>query len=98
MTFALPCGVFSSRISEGTSRASWLNDRTMAITLGARESYTQQKFTKHYYKLYIHTFMNIDNKTRFGIKLCTSTLILTPILTNVSACTLKIQYYNTSKS
>ena len=39
MTFALAWGVVSSRISEGTSRASWLNDRIMAITLGARESY-----------------------------------------------------------
>ena len=39
MTFALPCGVFSSRISEGIRRANWLNDRTIAMTLGARESY-----------------------------------------------------------
>jgi len=35
MTFDLACGVFSSRISVGTSRASRLNDRTIAITLGA---------------------------------------------------------------
>ena len=46
MTFDLACGVFSSRISVGTSRASRLKDRTIAITLGASSSFwTLQKIS-----------------------------------------------------
>ena len=39
MTFALACGVFSSSISDGINRASWLKELTIAMMLGARENF-----------------------------------------------------------
>ena len=39
MTFALACGVFSSSISDGINRASWLKELTIAMLLGARENF-----------------------------------------------------------